>query len=665
MAIVKMKRLHLVGLRSDQEALLHQLQRLGCVEISQPQDELPESLSAPDAAGLNEARDNAAQLKTALDTAGKYVKSKGGLLTPLPEVSERELFDESTYAAGLDCARQINAASARIAALRAEQAKVRSQKQAITPWLPLDTPLDAQSTREVEVQFGLLPGRVPLERVTAAVASASELAQLLPGESDSDAHHVLVFCHKSAWSEVSAVLKESGWSAVNLKGWTGTARENAKRLDGELEALDRELEAQTKLITHQAGQRETLERALDRAGQDISREENRARLVDTKQAFLLDGWLPAEREGELQKTLGGFLCAWETADPTPEEYPQVPIQLKNNPVTAPFTAITEMYAMPAYDTVDPNPLMAPFFILFFGFMMNDIGYGVLMALGTAVFLKKARPRGGMRNMMSMFFMCGISSIFWGCLTGSLFGDFLSKLFDLTGAAAGVPGYHDAAGSFVWFWKPLFTPINDTITVMIGSMILGVIQVFTGMAVSVEEKFRHGQALDAVTGEIAWWFILIGAGLAIGGPMIPGAPASLGTVGIVVLVVGVVLLPTGSIIRSKSPLGAVTWIWDAYQGISGYFSDILSYLRLMALMMAGSIIASVFNTLGSVFGLVPFIIVSIIGNTLNLVLNLLGCYVHTMRLQCLEFFGRFYQDGGKAFRPLAVETQYVDILKEEH
>ena len=133
----------------------------------------------------------------------------------------------------------------------------------------------------------------------------------------------------------------------------------------------------------------------------------------------------------------------------------------------------------------------------------------------------------------------------------------------------------------------------------------------------------------------------------------------------VLVVGVVLLPAGSILRSKSALGAVTWIWDAYQGISGYFSDILSYLRLMALMMAGSIIASVFNTLGSVFGLVPFIIVAIIGNTLNLVLNLLGCYVHTMRLQCLEFFGRFYQDGGKAFRPLAVETQYVDILKEEH
>lgn len=660
MAIVKMKRLRLVGLRSDQETLLHRLQRLGCVEISQPQDELPESLSAPDAAGLNEARDNAAELKTALVVLRKYVKAKGGLLSPRPTVSEGELFDDGTYAEGLDCARRINASQRDLAALASEQAKLAGQKQALAPWLPLDTPLDAQDTRETRVQFGIVSCRFPLEAVISAVAGASELAQVLPGASDADAHHLLLICHKSAWSDVSAALKEFGWSAVNLKGWSGTAGENVKALDAQTEKLARDLERTRNDILALSEKRDMLERVLDRVDQDIRREESKARLLDSEQAFFLDGWLPAEREGDLVKLLGELQCAWEISEPTKEEYPEVPIQLKNNPVTAPFTAITEMYAMPAYDTVDPNPLMAPFFILFFGFMMNDIGYGLLMVLGTAIFLKKARPKGGMRNMMAMFFMCGISSVFWGCLTGSLFGDFLSKLFDLTGTAASVPGYHDAAGSFIWFWKPLFTPINDTITVMIGSMILGVIQVFTGMAVSVEEKFRHGSALDAVTQEIAWWCILIGAALTIGGPMIPGAPAALGTAGMVVLVVGVVLLPVGSIIRSKSPLGAITWIWDAYQGISGYFSDILSYLRLMALMMAGSIIASVFNTLGSVFGLAAFIIVAIIGNTLNLVLNLLGCYVHTMRLQCLEFFGRFYQDGGKPFRPLNVDTKYVDV-----
>lgn len=667
MAIVKMKRLRLLALRPEREKLLRALQSLGCVEIREPAIDLSdpqwEGLAKPEAAGLEKAREQNLLLTGALDVLRRYAPSKDGLFTPRPEVTEGELFDEAAYAEGLAAARHVMEAEQALAAKTAEKAKLQTQRASLEPWMPLDVPLEEEGTATVPVHFCSAPLKTDFAAMEAAVGQATELAQLVRAGSDRELQYFLLICHHSALSEANEAMRPFGASRVTLRGWTGTAAENAALLDNRVAALEREEAECRAAITALGGKRDALRRCVDRAAQEISREENKARLIDTDAAFLMDGWLPAENEGELQKVLGGFQCAWEISEPTKDEYPEVPIKLKNNPISAPFTAITEMYAMPAYDTVDPNPLMAPFFILFFGFMMNDIGYGVLMVLGTAFFLAKAKPRGNMRNMMSMFFMCGISSIFWGCLTGSFFGDFLSKLFDLTGAAAGVPGYHDAAGSFIWFWKPLFTPINDTITVMIGSMILGVIQVFTGMAVSVEEKFRHGQALDAVTQEIAWWFILIGAGLAIGGPMIPGAPAALGTVGLVVLILGVVLLPVGSIIRSKSPLGAVTWIWDAYQGISGYFSDILSYLRLMALMMAGSIIASVFNTLGSVFGLAAFIIVAIIGNTLNLVLNLLGCYVHTMRLQCLEFFGRFYQDGGKAFRPLAVETKYVDIKEE--
>ena len=667
MAIVKMKRLRLLAPRPEREKLLRTLQSLGCVEIREPAIDLsdPEwaGLAKPEAAGLEKAKEQSLQLNSALDVLRRYAPAKDGLFTPLPQATEAQLFNERAYAEGLEAAKQVLEAEQDLAAKAAEKAKLQTQKASLEPWSSLDVPLDTEGTATAPVHFCAVPVRTSFAALEAAVAQATELAQLIKAGSDRELQYFLLICQQSALSDCNEAMRPFGASRVTLRGWTGTAAENIALLNNRIAALERGMEQCKASITALGGKRDLLRRCVDRASQEISREENKLRLIDTDTTFLMDGWLPAESEGKLEKVLGDFQCAWEISEPTPEEYPEVPIKLKNNPVTAPFTAITEMYAMPAYDTVDPNPLMAPFFILFFGFMMNDIGYGVLMVLGTAFFLSKAKPKGGMRNMMSMFFMCGISSIFWGCLTGSFFGDFLSKLFELTGAS--VPGYHDAAGAFVWFWKPLFTPINDTITVMIGSMVLGVIQVFVGMAVSVEEKFRHGQPLDAVTQEIAWYCILIGAALAIGGPMIPGTPAALGTVGLVVLVLGVVLLPTGSIIRSKSALGAVTWIWDAYQGISGYFSDILSYLRLMALMMAGSIIASVFNTLGSVFGLVPFIIVAIIGNTLNLVLNLLGCYVHTMRLQCLEFFGRFYQDGGKAFRPLAVETKYVDILKEEH
>jgi len=658
MAIVKMKRLRLLALRPDREELLRALQSLGCVELREPPIDLagPEwaGLAKPDSAGLEKAREQSLTLSSALDVLRRYAPAKDGLFAQRPQVTEGELFNDRAYAGGLDAARQILEAEQALAAKAAEKAKLLTQKASLEPWSSLDVPLDEEGTATVPVHFCSVPGRTDFAALEAAVGQATGLAQLIRAGSDRELSYFLLICHRSALTECYEAMRPFGASRVTLRGWTGTAAENIALLDNRVAALEREAEQCKADLSAFGGQRDALRRCVDRAAQEISREENKARLIDTDSAFVLDGWLPAENEGQLAKTLDGFGCAWETAEPTEDEYPQVPIKLKNNPVTAPFSVITEMYSMPAYDSVDPNPLMAPFFILFFGFMMNDIGYGLLMVLGTAFFLKKARPKGNMKYMMSMFFMCGVSSIFWGCLTGSFFGDFFPKLFDLTGIDH----------NFVWFWPPLFTPINDIILVMVGSMALGVIQVFTGMAVSMAEKFRHGSALDAVTQEIAWWCILLGAAAAICGSAVAGMPAVLGTIGIVVLVLGLVLLLAGNLIRSKGLGGLVGFGGDIYNGVSGYFSDILSYLRLMALMMAGSIIASVFNTLGSVFGLVPFIIVALVGNALNLVLNLLGCYVHTMRLQCLEFFGRFYQDGGKPFRPLAVNTKYVDILKEE-
>lgn len=668
MAIVKMKRLRLLALRPDRERLLRQLQSLGCVEIREPPIDLGDpqwaGLAKPDVSGLEQAKEQSLLLNSALDVLRRYAPSKDGLFARRPEVTEAELFDDGAYADGLAAARQVLEGEQALAAKTAEKTKLQTQRASLEPWTPLDVPLDEEGSATVPVHFCSVPVKTDFAALEAAVAENAGLAQLIRAGSDRELQYFLLVCHHSTLGACYDAMRPFGASRVTLRGWTGTAAENTALLDNRIAALEREEERCRADITALGGQRDTLRRCVDRAAQEISREENKARLIDTDAAFLLDGWLPADKEGELAKLLSDFSCAWETADPTEEEYPQVPIKLKNNPLTAPFNVVTEMYAMPAYDTVDPNPLMAPFFIIFFGFMMNDIAYGLLMVLGTAIFLSKARPKGTMRYMMTMFLMCGVTSIFWGCLTGGFFGDFLPKLFDLLGVAASMPGYHDASGAFVWFWKPLFTPVNDIITVMVGSIAMGVVQVFTGMAVSVEEKFRHGSALDAVTQEIAWYCILGGAALAIAGNLLAGLPPVLGTTGIAILVLGLALLLVGNLIRAKGLGGIIGFGGDIYNGVSGYFSDILSYLRLMALMMAGSIIATVFNTLGSVFGLVPFLIVSLFGNVLNLVLNLLGCYVHTLRLQCLEFFGRFYQDGGKLFRPLTVETKYVDILKEE-
>ena len=300
--------------------------------------------------------------------------------------------------------------------------------------------------------------------------------------------------------------------------------------------------------------------------------------------------------------------------------------------------VTEMYSLPAYDGVDPNPLMAPFFILFYGIMMADMGYGLLMILASIIITKKSRPKGTSGQMFGLMFSCGISTFIMGALTGGFFGDFLPQLVGIINPDTTFKAL-----------PALFTPLDDTITILIGAMALGFVQIVTGMAISFVEKIKKGEIMDAIWEELTWWVVFAGI-----------ACMALGVTNLV-LYVGLGMVVVGSGWSAKG-FGKVTAIFGSvYNHVTGYFGDILSYSRLMTLMLAGSVIASVFNTLGAIPGnVVFFLLVSVAGNGLNFALNLLSCYVHDLRLQCLEYFGKFYKDGGKPFEPLAINTNYVDI-----
>ena len=322
-----------------------------------------------------------------------------------------------------------------------------------------------------------------------------------------------------------------------------------------------------------------------------------------------------------------------------DDYPDVPVQLKNNWFTRPLNMVTEMYSLPAYGTVDPNPLMAPFFILFYGVMLADMGYGLLMILASLFVLKKVRPKGGMYNFFALMGLCGVSTLIMGAVTGGFFGDFLTQMTTVLGWEEPI------------VLPALFTPLNDTMMILIGAMCLGFVQIVTGMAVSVVRKVKAGAFLDAFWEEITWWIVFAGIALAVLG----ATP--------LVLYAALALVVAGPLVTGKG-FGKITGIFGSlYNHITGYFGDILSYSRLMALMLAGSVIAQVFNTLGAIPGnIVIFLIISAAGNALNFALNLLGCYVHDLRLQCLEYFGKFYEDGGKPFRPLDLSAKYYDVIK---
>lgn len=659
MAIVKMDHVRLIAMTEDREEILRRLQRLGCVEIDQavlPDDQpqsgqappeetdslarLREQLSRPDTQRLNAAREEQSQADHALSVLKKYAPAKEKFLSPKPSLEEADLFDQAQADKARQGAEEVNNAFRRVNTIHSEQTKLLAQKAQLEPWKAMDLPLDAQSTPQVTVQMGTLPTGSDFDAAQGAALAAGELSELTRISADRNAQYCLLVCHASQSEAVLSALKDLGWSRASLKEWSGTAADNLQRLDGELAALDQELTETEKKLSGMGDLRPALRRLYDRAEADVHREESRQRLLDTSQTFYLQGWLPKERRGAVQEALAPFPTAWELTEPAPEEYPTVPVKLKNNWLTRPLNMVTEMYSLPAYGSLDPNPLMAPFFILFYGIMMADMGYGLVMMLASLIVLKKKKPGGTMGHLFGLLGLCGASTFVFGALTGGFFGDFLTQLFALIGVSDN-------------FALPaLFTPLNDTMMILIGAMCLGFVQILTGMAISFVKKLKHGQIMDAVWEEVTWWVVFAGLALAIL------------KVTNLVMILGGVMVVAGPVLTQKG-FGKVTGIFGSlYNHITGYFGDILSYSRLMALMLAGSVIAQVFNTLGAIPGNVfIFIIISMAGNALNFALNLLGCYVHDLRLQCLEYFNKFYEDGGKPFRPLDLNTKYYNVVKD--
>ena len=643
MAIVKMKRLRLVCMRSDKDTLLERLQELGCVEIDQistdPEDPRWGNLKPIQQQTAGAAREQKNAAERALGVLKRYAPEKSSVLAPKPSLTTGQLLDQRSAQDAQEQTEEVNAAQRRLEAIRGQSEKLQGQILTLMPWSNLDVGLDAASTDQVVIQFGGLPAVVDLEEVNRRLKETGDLVELTGSSSDRDQHYLLLVCHNSQWEAVQDALKEFGWSRVTMRDWTGTARENILALEKQLEQLKQERQEIEGALSAMGDRWNAIRRWADCNEAQERKEEFESRLLGTNQVLFMEGWVPAEQWESVRQMLQAYPVAVEVMDPTPEEYAQVPVQLKNNAFTRPLNMVTEMYSLPAYGSLDPNPLMAPFFILFYGIMMADMGYGLLMFLLGAIVLKKKKPSGTFGHLCGLLVLCGISTFVMGALTGGFFGDFIPQLLKLINPES------------TFAFPALFTPLEDTMMILIGAMALGVVQIITGMAIGFYKKLRDGQIMDAIWEEVTWWVVMLGLVLMI-----------LGVTNLV-LIVGGIMVVVGSGWNAKG-FGKVTAVFGSlYNHITGYFGDILSYSRLMALMLAGSVIAQVFNTLGAIPGnIVIFIVISLVGNTLNFGLNLLGCYVHDLRLQCLEYFGKFYEDGGKPFRPLDYKTKYYNVVK---
>ena len=639
-----MKKLRVMAMADCREELLKQLQHLGCVQISEPNQQLSDpawaALLKRGSSQLTATKSEITDVTTALNAIKRYAKTKDGLFIQRGVVSETEFLGSKTVEGAREVSRKVGEALQELARLQGEEARLLAKQAALLPWKSLNVPLEMTSTTYTLLRLCVLPGGSDAGVIREVLREQELPAEFFEISATRQQLYGFLICHRAEMQKTLDALRPYSFSITNFKGLTGTPAENLDRLDGELAENRKQQENTIGEIAASAASRDALRLYADRLHVEEEKEINAERLLTDDTILFFEGWVPGENEQEVRRVLEQLNCAWETADPTEDEIPDVPVKLKNNWFTRPLNMVTEMYSLPAYNNVDPNPLMAPFFILFYGIMMADMGYGLLMILAGLLITKKYRPKGTMGNMFSLVTLCGVSTFIWGAITGGFFGDFLTQIAKLINPAS------------TFQLASLFTPLEDTLMILIGAIALGLVQIVTGMAISFIRKLKSGQVLDAIFEEVTWWIVFAGIGcMAL-------------KVTNLVLYAGIALVILGPLVQGKGLMGKISGIFGSvYNHVTGYFGDLLSYARLMALMLAGSVIAQVFNTLGAIPGnIIVFLIISLAGNTLNFALNLLGCYVHDLRLQCLEYFGKFYEDGGKPFKPLAMNTKYVDIEK---
>ena len=650
MSIVKMKRLRVIGFSEQRDELLQQLLHLGCVEISEPDDKVtdPEwtALLRRDTSSLASRKAEGAALNSALDALKKYAPAKKGLFQKRYDITEAKFFDEHAKAAALACAQSINDCTREIAQIYSAENKLNANLAGLLPWADLDLPLEQQHTAHAELVLGAVPAAAEESALQADLAAATDLAQLTPISADKDQRYLLLIVHKDAMEDALNALRAHSFGVIRFKDLTGTPQQNIDRMRGEFAALEQQRKEQETAIAAQKDQRAVLQLALDRVNQEISREAVAERFLTDGRIFFAEGWIPAERVVDFSVLLKHFTCAWETADPV--EGDAVPTKLKNPKWMDCINMVTEMYSLPAYDGIDPNPLYFFWYVFFFGFMFADVAYGIVIFLGCLAIIKMFKPKKTLGRMMHLGLWLGGSTAICGVFVGGFFGNVLEVIYNTFLPNAVMPGWMSkfCAGLIV-------NPVNDPMTVLIIAIAIGCVHLVMGQCIHIYMGFRDGHGIDALLDVVPWWVVF--AGIAV---------VALAKTPVLLIIGALSLICTQGRHEGtffKKLFGGIKSLYD----ITSWLSDVLSYARLMALMLATSVIAQVFNTLGALpKNIIVFILVFLIGHVFNIGVNLIGTYVHAARLQYLEYFGKFYKEGGIPFRPLQYDTKYVDINDEE-
>ena len=655
MAIVKMSKFDLVVFAEQRAKVLKKLQKFKEVNFVDIElhDENGE-LSKDTVEGVTKYVNNEElthiderlyQLSNAISLIKKYDERK----TRLRDVihgNENYTFDElAKKALTYDWKKvslELNKIGTQYSQIKSEISKKYMRYNEIDLWERLDVnPKELKNLKKVNTFLGT----VPIKLKGTFIDGISELDKTYYEElkivKDEVYYLVISSIDESEKEKLAEVFRNSSFTVENLDidAVPQDYKNGLQKEISELKKEKRRLKAQIKTYSEDLTDLQAVYEYMQNKKLRIVESE---KLAQTENTILIKGWIPTEKVTEFEKVIkdeagDNYYLTFTDAD---RDDATVPIKLKNGKVASTFENLTGMYAYPRYNEIDPTPLFTPFYILFFGMMGADVGYGLVLLLATMFVLKVVNLSSQMRKSVKFFFYLSFSVIFWGLLYGSYFG-------------ATIPG----------MWR-LVDPASQYNDLLIGSIVFGVVHIFVGLAIKAYMLIRDGKSLEAVYDVLFWYMALIGGMLFLIFKLM-NLSAVVANVSMWVMIAGMAgIVLTGG--REAKGVGAKLGggLYSLY-GISSYVGDFVSYSRLMALGLSGGFIASAINMIagmigGNWFGMIFIPLILIAGHLFNMFLSFLGAYVHTSRLMYVEYFGKFYEGGGKPFKDFRTENKYINL-----
>ncbi|MCR5774525.1 MAG: V-type ATP synthase subunit I [Lachnospiraceae bacterium] len=670
MSVLPMKRIMICAKRQDRKSILEFLQRTGSVEIaSREMAEDDTVFSSMDVSQSSQLfTKNAALADRALEILAAAAPEKGSLLSAFEGRTPISVEDYEANVKKRDNAmryvNEIILLDKEATEAKADVPRLTTQIEALTPWSTLNYPLSFSGTKKTVAFIGTFPEKLSESEIAEALAANAPEAEAVDISiiaSEDNFTSVMIACLKSDGDSIEDALRRMNFQRPPVSDMVPAAQVEAYEKE-RAEAI-RRIDSTAEKIASYADKREDIKFISDYFNMRAAKYDVLGTLTQSKRVFLIEGYVPAGKAAALEDMLiSRYDAAVELTDPDPSE--DVPVLLKNNAFASPVEGVIESYSMPGKGELDPTTPVACFYYILFGMMLSDFAYGALMSIATFVLIKKLKNmEPSTRKTLTMFFYCGLGTMLSGILFGSYFGDaptVIAKTF--FGKTLEIP--------------KLIDPLAQPMKMLVLCFAIGIIHLIAGLCINLYTALRQKRYVDAISDSVLWMLLVIGLLLfGLTTDMVTGmfslnkiSPVA-GNIGKVMAIIGAIgiILMDGRESKNwfKRTLKGVYGLYN----VTGYLSDLLSYSRLLALGLATSVISSVFNQMGSmvagtpVLGVILFVLIFIVGHTLNLAINALGAYVHTNRLQYVEFFGKFYQGGGHKFTPFATNTKYFKFKED--